>query len=65
MEDSGLDNLWRTIYAGNSIPKMLDGKYYDKALRTALLTDAALLLFLEANTVERTEVDESENRCRD
>ncbi|XP_071081970.1 uncharacterized protein [Haliotis cracherodii] len=42
MEDSGLDELWATVYARKSLPKMFDGKSYSKILRACLLTDAAL-----------------------
>ena len=42
MEDSGLDGLLPTIYAKNSLPKMMEGKTYTKTLRACLLTDAAL-----------------------
>ena len=38
MGDSGLDGLWLTIYAKNSLPKMMDSK----TLRSCSLTDAAL-----------------------
>ena len=43
MEDSVIDGLWPTIYAKNSLPKMMEGKTYTKTLRSCLLTDAALL----------------------
>ena len=46
MEDSGLDVLWPTIYAKNSLPRMMEGKTYTKTLRTCLLTDAALYIYL-------------------
>ena len=46
MEGSGLEDLWATVYACNSLPKMMDGKAYTKTLRACLLTDAALHLTL-------------------
>ena len=46
MEGSGLEDLWAVAYAGNSIPKMLEGKAYRKASKACLLTDAALHLLL-------------------
>ena len=46
MEDSGLEDLWETVYARKSIPKMMEGKAYSKTLRACLLTDAALHLVL-------------------
>ena len=42
MEDSGLFELWSTVYKENSIPKMLHGKAYSRCLRAMLLTDSAL-----------------------
>ena len=42
MEDSGLDGLSPTIYANNSLPKMMESK----TLRSYLLTDAALHISL-------------------
>ena len=38
---SGIEELWGTVYAKRSIPKMLVGKAYTKCLRSYLLTDAA------------------------
>jgi len=54
MEDSGLDELWTTVYAPNSLHKMKEGKAYTKALRACLLTDAALhvLLLSDNNNVD-------------
>ena len=46
MEGTGLEDLWATVYACNSLPKMMDGKAYTKTLRACLLTDAALHLTL-------------------
>ena len=46
MEDSGLDGLWATDYAKNSLPKVMEGKAHTKTLRACLLTNAALHIFL-------------------
>ena len=46
MEDSGLDGLWATDYANNSLPKVMEGKAHTKTLRACLLTNAALHIFL-------------------
>ena len=51
MEATGLEDLWATVYAMKSIPKMLQGKAYTKALRACLLTDAAIHnLLLQCDT---------------
>ena len=42
MEDTGLKELWSTVYKENSLPKMLEGKAYSRCLRASLLTDTAL-----------------------
>lgn len=46
MEDSGLDEIWATVYARKSLPKMMEEKAYTKTLRACLLTDAALHIVL-------------------
>ena len=53
MEGSGLEELWATVYANNSIPKMMEGKAYSRTLRACLLTDAALhLVLLQCNSTD-------------
>ncbi|KAB0797138.1 hypothetical protein PPYR_08132 [Photinus pyralis] len=49
MSGSGLEELWATVYAGNSIPHLINGHAYSRALRAHLLTQSALtqLLFLK------------------
>ena len=42
MEESGISELWSTVYKENSIPKMLSGKAYSRCLRASLLTCSAL-----------------------
>ena len=45
MEDTGLRELWSTVYKENSLPKMMEGKACSRCLRACLLTDSALHLF--------------------
>lgn len=53
MEDSGLEELWETVYACKSLPKMIDGKSYSRTLRACLLTDAALhAILLETDNLQ-------------
>ena len=53
MEGSGLDELWATVYANNSIPQMMEEKAYSRTLRACLLTDAALhLVLLQCNSTD-------------
>ena len=64
MEGSGLEELWETVYAKKSLPKMFEGKAYTKTLRACLLTNAALHLVLVHPTKTATtsgEGDEEEN----
>ena len=42
MQDTGLAELWTTVYKKNSLPKMMEGKAYSRCLRACLLTDSAL-----------------------
>ncbi|KAE8749717.1 hypothetical protein FOCC_FOCC003457 [Frankliniella occidentalis] len=51
MEESGLADLWAQVYAPASVPAMLGGKAYARALRALLLTQTALgMLLLEKST---------------
>ena len=53
MEGSGLEDLWASGYARNSLPKMMEGKANTKTLRACLLTDASLhCLFLQTTTAD-------------
>ena len=60
---SGLEELWGTVYAKKSIPKMLEGKSYAKCLRSCLLTDAALLhvLLMTETCQEKEYIQEEDN----
>lgn len=49
MSGSGLAELWATIYAGNSIPHLINGHAYSRALRAHLLTQSALTQLLLKN----------------
>ena len=52
-EGSGLEDLWATEYARNSLPKMMEGKANTKTLCAFLLTDAAVhCLFLQTTTAD-------------
>ena len=61
MEGSGLEDLWATEYARNSLPKMMEGKANTKTLCAFLLTDAAVYcLFLQNDNSRPTT---REDRC--
>lgn len=42
MNGSGLEDLWATIYASDSVKKMITGHAYARALRAHILTFTAL-----------------------
>ena len=44
MEDSGLDVLWPTIYAKNSLPKMMEGKNLHKNVE-GMFTDRCCTIY--------------------
>ena len=46
MSGSGIDDLWKTVYAKGSIPNMLTGRFYSRALPAHLTTYAALCIFI-------------------
>lgn len=46
MSGSGLTELWSTIYAAESVSKMLSGHHYARAIRAHFLTHAALSVIL-------------------
>lgn len=43
MAGSGLEALWETVYAPNTVVHMLTGHAYARALRAHLLTSAAIV----------------------
>ena len=64
-EGAGIDEIWCTVYAKKSIPKMIEGKVYSKCLRACLLTDAALHLTLLHTDIERKSKKEDEEQISD
>jgi len=66
-EGSGIENVWESVYAKKSIPKMLTGKAYSKCLRACLLTDVALhAALLQSNSQENQDddcINQYENAC--
>jgi|SaaInl33SG_5_DNA_1037386.scaffolds.fasta_scaffold09924_2 hypothetical protein len=64
MEGSGLEDLWTTVYARNSLPKMIEGKAYTKALRACLLADAALhLILVDSREEPDDDIDINDDEC--
>ena len=58
MDGSGLKQLWSTIYAANSVDKMLSGPHFTRALRVHMLTHTALaVLILEQSNLAATDTD--------
>lgn len=54
MSGSGLEELWESVHAKGSIPQMMNGHAYSRALQAHFLTQAALstLLFKHLNSSE-------------
>lgn len=61
MSGSGLENAWATIYAEGSIPAMLLGKSYGRAIRAHLLTNLSLVKIV-LDTLDQDEGIFSETR---
>ncbi|KAF4530803.1 hypothetical protein B566_EDAN018821 [Ephemera danica] len=55
MSGSGLEELWSTVYAPNSVTHMLTGRAIARALRAHFLTLAALmsLILIDADNIEQ------------
>lgn len=53
MGGSGLEDMWNTIYAKNTVIHMLSGRQYSRAMRAHLLTQQALLSILFQMCPER------------
>ena len=50
MAGSGLEELWSTVYAKNSVIHMMSGKAYSRSVRALFLTEEALFtVFLQAH----------------
>jgi len=65
MDGSGIVDIFATVYAPNSIPHMMSGKAYSRALRAHVLLEKALvLIILEAHEFEspKISVDEGINK---
>ena len=55
---SGIEELWQIVYAKGSIPQMLSGLYYSRALTAHLTTYAALtILNLRQNIIDNTNLN--------
>ena len=55
---SGIEELWQIVYAKGSIPQMLSGLYYSRALAAHLTTYAALtILNLRQNIIDNTNLN--------
>jgi len=60
MEGSGLEELYNTVYAKNSVQQIMNGKAYSRAVRALFLVEEALVtLFLKTNAA-RINVDKDE-----
>ena len=64
-EGGGIEEIWCTVYAKKSIPKMIEGKAYAKCLRACLLADAALRLTLIHTDIESTLKREDKEQISD
>lgn len=65
MGGSGLEELWNTIHAKNSIPSMLNGHTYSRSLRVHFLTQLALSLILLKNFKSNIDPHEGERLSQD
>ena len=57
MAVSGIEGLWETVYAANSIPQMLTGHSYARALSPHLSTSAAVFQELVEDSQSSGDVD--------
>ena len=64
-EGGGVEEIWCTVYAKKSIPKMIEGKAYAKCLRTSLLTDAAFHLILPIRILKAHQKKKDEEQISD
>lgn len=59
MAGSGLEDLWKTVYATNSVTHMMTGRAYSRGLRAHLLTQHALAtLMLESFSLNDTLIND-------
>ena len=67
MSGSGLQELWESVYAKNSVVQMISGHAYNRALRAHFLTLQALasILFKSSDVLDETEVAQLCKLCED
>lgn len=58
MKNTGLDEVWPTVYARKTLLQMMEWKAYTRALGAYLLKDATLHLALLNNNPNDTDADE-------
>ncbi|KAJ8867215.1 hypothetical protein PR048_031010 [Dryococelus australis] len=56
MNGGGIEELWETVYARNSIPHMLTGHAFSRAVRTHILTAAALIKLIIHTNPDSTDM---------
>ena len=65
MAGSGLEELWETVYAKNSVVHMMTGHAYARSLRAHLLTQLALaVVLLESSSIDDTTKKELQTCCK-
>ena len=64
-EGGGIEEIWCTVCAKKSLPKMTEGKAYAKCLRACLLTDAAFHLTLLHTDIKKTSKKEDKEKISD
>lgn len=47
MQNSGIENLWQTVYGSATIPHMLSGHSFARAVRSHILTISALVAMMQ------------------
>jgi hypothetical protein len=57
MGGSGLEDLWETIYARNTVTQMMNGKQYARTLRAHFLTQQVLLHILFLDCTEKQDIE--------
>lgn len=57
MSGSGLEEMWETVYAPNTVIHMMPGHAYARALRAHLLSSAAIMSLLLQNAEYLTNVN--------
>ncbi|KAK3916607.1 CaM kinase-like vesicle-associated protein [Frankliniella fusca] len=59
MSGSGLEELWTTVYAKNSVQQMSSGKAYSRAVRAHFLSQSALVAIILQKMFEDSELNAS------